>query len=43
MINDVDQHQDFAEYGRRARAIITEHYTWEKIVGEYEALFLNEN
>lgn len=43
LINDVDQHQDFAEYGRRARAIITEHYTWEKIVGEYEALFLNEN
>ena len=27
----------------RARAIIAEKYTWERIVTQYERLFLNEN
>lgn len=43
LINDADGHYDFTEYGNRARAIVKQNYTWEKIVGEYEELFLNEN
>ena len=36
-------HDDFTEYGNRARAIVKQNYTWEKIIGEYEGLFLNED
>lgn len=43
LINDADKHDDFKVYGNRARAIVEKHYTWQKIVGEYEDLFLNEN
>ena len=43
LINDADGHYDFTEYGNRARAIVKQNYTWEKIVGEYEGLFLNED
>lgn len=43
LINDADGHYDFTEYGNRARAIVKKNYTWEKIVGEYEGLFLNED
>lgn len=42
LINKVDKQDNFAHYGQAAKAIIRERYTWEKIVGEYEALFLNE-
>lgn len=41
LINDADTGYQFRDYGERARAIIQENYTWEKIVGEYEDLFLN--
>ena len=40
LINQVDAGFDSARLGKEAKAIIQEHYTWEKIVGEYEALFL---
>ena len=43
LINDADGYYDFTEYGNRARAIVKQNYTWEKIVGEYEGLFLNED
>ena len=38
-----DGYYDFTEYGNRARAIVKQNYTWEKIIGEYEGLFLNED
>lgn len=43
LINQVDTGLDDIALGRKAKAIIQEHYTWEKIVGEYEALFLDEH
>ena len=43
LINDADGYYDFTEYGNRARAIVKQNYTWEKIIGEYEGLFLNED
>ncbi|HEP1259114.1 TPA: DUF1972 domain-containing protein [Streptococcus pyogenes] len=43
LINQVDAGFDSNRLGKEAKAIIQEHYTWEKIVGEYEALFLNEH
>lgn len=43
LINDVDSKYDFTSYGKRAKAVVAENYTWEKIVGEYEDLFLNES
>lgn len=43
LINDADGHYDFTEYGNRALAVVKQHYTWEKIVGEYEELFLNDH
>ncbi|HEP2075173.1 TPA: DUF1972 domain-containing protein [Streptococcus pyogenes] len=43
LINQVDAGFDSDHMGKEAKAIIQEHYTWEKIVGEYEALFLNEH
>ncbi|HEP6597897.1 TPA: DUF1972 domain-containing protein [Streptococcus pyogenes] len=43
LINQVDAGFDSDHLGKEAKAIIQEHYTWEKIVGEYEALFLNEH
>ncbi|QKG77315.1 hypothetical protein FMV2238Y02_14970 [Streptococcus canis] len=43
LINQVDAGFDSARLGKEAKAIIQEHYTWEKIVGEYEALFLDEH
>ncbi|MEO3996954.1 glycosyl transferase, partial [Enterococcus faecalis] len=43
LINQVDAGFDSDRLGKEAKAIIQEHYTWEKIVGEYEALFLNEH
>ena len=43
LIDDADKRYDFTDYGKRARAIIQKNYTWEKIVREYEDLFLNDN
>ncbi|MGG6794975.1 UNVERIFIED_CONTAM: glycosyltransferase family 1 protein [Streptococcus canis] len=43
LINQVDAGFDSARLGKEAKAIIQEHYTWEKIVEEYEALFLDEH
>lgn len=43
LINRVDQKESFADLGERAKQIIAKEYTWEKIVGEYEALFLDED
>ncbi|HEP7423603.1 TPA: DUF1972 domain-containing protein [Streptococcus pyogenes] len=43
LINQVDAGFDSDHLGKEAKAIIQEHYTWEKIVGEYEVLFLNEH
>lgn len=42
LINQVDQQTDFSELGQAAKAHMAENYTWEKIVGEYEDLFLND-
>lgn len=42
LINDADKKYDFSDYGKRAKAIIQKEYTWEKIVGEYEDLFLHD-
>ena len=36
-VSEIDQ------LATRARAIIAEKYTWERIVTQYERLFLNEN
>ena len=32
---------DFTELGQAAKENMKENYTWEKIVGEYEDLFLS--
>ncbi|MFA9468043.1 beta 1-4 rhamnosyltransferase Cps2T [Streptococcus sp. E24BD] len=42
LIDDVDGQTDFTVLGQMAKGIIRDQYTWEKIVGEYEDLFLNE-
>ena len=43
LIEQVDRQADFSEYGQKAKEIVHNHYTWKKIVGEYEDLFLHEN
>lgn len=45
LINKVDQMSadDIAEMGRRARKRVSEEYTWDKICGQYEDVFLGEN
>ncbi|AGM99010.1 beta 1-4 rhamnosyltransferase Cps2T [Streptococcus iniae] len=43
LIESVDQRSHYEDLGKEAKRIIEEEYTWKKIVGEYEALFLNEN
>ncbi|MCB5069858.1 beta 1-4 rhamnosyltransferase Cps2T [Streptococcus mutans] len=43
LINQFDKQENFAEYGQRAKEIIVNYYTWEKIVEEYEDLFLHES
>lgn len=42
LIESVDTN-DFKYLGRQARKHVDSNYTWEKIVGEYEELFLNES
>lgn len=43
LIDSVDKRLHYQDLGQTAKTIIQENYTWEKIVGEYEALFLDEN
>ncbi|MFC5630938.1 MULTISPECIES: beta 1-4 rhamnosyltransferase Cps2T [Streptococcus] len=43
LINQVDQERNFAELGNIAKKRMANHYSWDKIVGEYEELFLNES
>lgn len=41
LINQVDREDDFTQLGQLAKNHMKENYTWEKIVGEYEDLFLS--
>ena len=41
VIHQVDKQSDFSDLGQAAKENMEEHYTWEKIVGEYEELFLS--
>lgn len=41
LIDQVDKEQDFRALGQAAKDNMKEDYTWEKIVGEYEELFLS--
>ncbi|EHI69371.1 beta 1-4 rhamnosyltransferase Cps2T [Streptococcus ictaluri] len=43
LINQLDQVPENLSLGEVAKQRILDDYTWEKIVGEYEALFLNEH
>ena len=40
LIDRVDSLEDVSEWGQRAKANMKQNFTWEKIVGEYEELFL---
>ena len=41
LINQVDSQKDFSNLGQIAKQNMKDDYTWEKIVGEYEDLFLS--
>ena len=41
LINHVDSLEDVSEWGQRAKGNMKQNFTWEKIVGEYEELFLS--
>ena len=41
LIDRVDSLEDVSEWGQRAKANMEQNFTWEKIVGEYEELFLS--
>lgn len=41
LIDSVDDQVSFEDLGNAAKANMKENYTWEKIVGEYEELFLS--
>ena len=41
VIDQVDPLEDVSEWGQRAKANMKHNFTWEKIVGEYEELFLS--
>lgn len=43
LIDSVDGQSDFSAFGQKAKAHIKEQYSWQKIVREYEDLFLNES
>ena len=43
LINEVDGQVEFVQLGREAHQLMAENYTWPKIVGEYEELFLHES
>lgn len=42
LINQVDSQSDFEVLGQAAKARMAQRYSWKKIVGEYEELFLHE-
>lgn len=42
LIDQVDGQHEFADLGCKAKAIIRNDYTWDKIVGDYEELFLHD-
>ena len=41
LIDQVDSLEDVSDWGQRAKANMKQNFTWEKIVGEYEELFLS--
>ena len=41
LINQVDSLEDVSEWGQLAKSNMRHNFTWEKIVGEYEELFLS--
>lgn len=41
LIDRVDSLEDVSEWGQRAKANMKQNFTWEKIVGEYEELFIS--
>lgn len=41
LIDQVDMKADFSQLGQAAKENMKENYTWKKIVGEYEELFLS--
>ena len=41
LIDQVDSLEDVSEWSQRAKANMKQNFTWEKIVGEYEELFLS--
>lgn len=41
LIDRVDSLEDVSEWGQRAKANMKQNFIWEKIVGEYEELFLS--
>ena len=41
MIDQVDGVLDYSELGKLAKENMEQNFTWEKIVGEYEELFLS--
>lgn len=41
LIDRIDSLEDVSEWGQRAKANMKQNFTWEKIVGEYEELFLS--
>lgn len=43
LINQLDSQTDFGQLGQAAHQLMAENYTWPKIVGEYEELFLHES
>lgn len=43
LIGSLDKESDFADLGQRAKAHMTENYTWPRIVSQYEELFLRDD
>ena len=41
LIDQIDSLEDVSEWGQLAKANMKQNFTWEKIVGEYEELFLS--
>lgn len=41
LINQVDSLEDVSEWGQLAKTNMKQNFTWEKIVGEYEELFIS--
>jgi rhamnosyltransferase len=43
LINSVDDYEErlLADLGKRSKAVIVKHYSWDKIISEYEEIFLN--